>query len=170
MKRKTILHAGLFILMFCLVAPFALAGELDEIRDAIRVRGARWHAAENPMTLLPFQERQKRLGMQHPFLTGTEVVEPPSAPPLVGAPAELDWRNNGGSYVTGIRDQGSCGGCWSFATTATLESVTLMANRTPNTDLDLSEQVLISCSGAGNCESGGSVDRASNFIQSTGLP
>jgi hypothetical protein len=44
-----------------------------------------------------------------------------------------------------------------------------MANHTPGTNLDLSEQVMVSCGGAGSC-SGGSIDTASNFIKSTGLP
>jgi C1A family cysteine protease len=35
---------------------------------------------------------------------------------------------------------------------------------------DESEQILVSCSGAGNCEQGGYIDRASDYIESTGLP
>jgi C1A family cysteine protease len=71
--------------------------------------------------------------------------------------------------VTSVRDQGNCGSCWAFATTGALESYTLIKNNQPNTDVDLSEQILVSCSHAGSC-GGGYIDRASDFIRDTGLP
>ena len=63
-------------------------------------------------------------------------------------PSHIDWRDNGGNYVTPIRDQKSCGSCWAFATTAALESATLITLGTPGVDLNLAEQMLVSCSGA----------------------
>ena len=35
-------------------------------------------------------------------------------------PEEVDWRNEG--CVAPVRNQASCGSCWAFATTATMES------------------------------------------------
>ena len=41
--------------------------------------------------------------------------------------------------------------------------------RTP-ASISLAEQILLSCSNAGNCEMGGYIDTAAQFIQGTGLP
>ena len=73
------------------------------------------------------------------------------------------------NYVTPVRDQGNCGSCWAFATTGALESYTLIQNNLYDPDINLSEQVLVSCGGAGSCN-GGYVGSASNFIRDTGLP
>jgi len=73
--------------------------------------------------------------------------------PVVGLPSAFDWRNvNGGNYVTPVRDQGNCGSCWAFATTGALESKALITFNWPGKSLNLSEQIVLSCSGAGNCE------------------
>jgi hypothetical protein len=91
-------------------------------------------------------------------------------------PAEFDWRDNGGDFVTGVRDQGGCGSCWAFAATAVLESNVLMARNTPGVDLDLSEETLVGCQGPTydgrmpNSCAGGSLLDAARFIKQKGLP
>lgn len=86
-------------------------------------------------------------------------------------PATFDWRNNGGNYVTPIENQGSCGDCWAFSTTAAMESKNLITAGKPEGlyNIDLSEQFLLSCSNAGTC-AGGYIDQASNYIRDNGLP
>ena len=54
--------------------------------------------------------------------------------------------------VTPPKNQGSCGSCWAFATVGVFESLLLLKNRP---FYDLSEQDVLSCSGAGSCASGG---------------
>ena len=55
------------------------------------------------------------------------------------------------AVVTPIRNQGGCGDCWAFGTTAALETAVLKANgNTPgvsNTTLALSEEQVLSCTG-----------------------
>lgn len=82
-------------------------------------------------------------------------------------PPDFDWRNfNGQSFVTPVRNQGNCGSCWAFATTAALESNVMIAT---GKNADRAEQILLSCSGAGSCN-GGYIQYASDYIRNTGLP
>jgi C1A family cysteine protease len=55
-------------------------------------------------------------------------------------PTSFDWRTS--SKVSDIRNQGGCGSCWAFGTTAVMESA-LRINK--NISEDLSEQFLVSC-------------------------
>jgi len=77
-------------------------------------------------------------------------------------PATVDWRTKGA--VTGVKDQGQCGSCWSFATTGTLEALNFIKTGTLTS---LSEQNLIDCSGVccynTGCN-GGRVDWAIEYV------
>lgn len=57
-------------------------------------------------------------------------------------PTSLDYTNyNGQNYLTSVKDQGSCGCCWSFAATAQYESL-LKLN---GFSYDLSSQAALEC-------------------------
>jgi len=141
--------------------------EIDEINAAIVREGAEWVAGETSLSRLSHAERQNRLGLLPPVIMEEELVIKQFTPRAL--PSHIDWRDNGGNYVTPIRNQSSCGSCWAFATTAALESAVLITLNTPNTDVNLSEQVLVSCGNSGGCN-GGYTSYASDFIQNTGLP
>lgn len=163
-KWQLILTTLLFVFFS---AEISYSAEIDNVKAAIKANGARWTAREKPV------DKPRGLGLLIPPLTEKQVSlsSPPAYKALASLPSGLDWRNNGGNFVTPVRDQGSCGSCWAFATTAALESYTLISSGTPGVDLDLSEQVVTSCTGQiyNNCD-GGYIDDASNFIRDTGVP
>ncbi|MFB3817808.1 MAG: C1 family peptidase, partial [Candidatus Methylomirabilales bacterium] len=145
-------------------ASASLAAQLDEVRDAIKAHGKKWVAEETTISALPEHEKPRRLGLLKQRRTGTEPVLTTQEPP-VGLPTTVDWR----PYVTPVRDQGSCGSCWAFATAAALESTVLLADQLPGLNDDRAEEILLACSGAGSC-SGGYISDASDYLQGTGLP
>jgi C1A family cysteine protease len=174
MRKTRIAFALLLTTILTLSVSIVHADEVSQVRAAIVAKQAQWQAGETSMTLLSPAERRARLGLVKPSLpVGAEMMVM-AEPPIVGAPPSLDWRNNSGNFVTPVRNQGGCGSCWAFATTAALESSVLRAENTPGVDLNLSEQVLISCGSsggndAGSC-SGGYISYASDYIRNTGLP
>jgi len=136
--------------------------QIKEVQDAIKKKGAKWTAGQNNISNTPEDWK---------YLVGFNF-QPVQAEPieLVAAaelPAAIDWRDVDGSYVTAPRNQKKCGSCWAFSMTGGLESYTLLKKNTPGVDVDLSEQVMLSCSGVGSC-SGGYL--SAGFLQKTGLP
>ncbi|MBF0591923.1 MAG: hypothetical protein HQL02_07535 [Nitrospirae bacterium] len=170
------LTAAMFLAIFFYV-PLAHSDELtrsEHVKNAIINSGAQWEANDTKESRLSEALQQSKLGFIPPshidenHIKGTEGYQSEAA-----LPASLDWRDNNGNYVTPVKDQGYCASCWAFATTAALESATMIANDTPLSDLDLSEQVTLSCtsadSGFDNCN-GGSISDASYFLMSIGSP
>ena len=77
-------------------------------------------------------------------------------------PDSINWVTEG--MVSAVKDQGSCGSCWSFSTTGSIESAHQIAT---GEALLLSEQQIIDCSvsyGNNGC-SGGLVEYAYNFAK-----
>lgn len=66
----------------------------------------------------------------------------------------FDVRNRG--FITSVKSQGGCGSCWAFCATATIETAQIIRNNNVNrSNIDLSEQYVLSCSGGGGCGGGG---------------
>lgn len=172
MFRTSIIFIAAVLLLISSAFVYASAEELEQIRHAIKAKGAKWHADETSVSGLRWKEKQLRLGASEYEDWLAEILSSPETAPvpeLEGAPYTIDWRNVGGiSYVSPVKNQGSCGSCWAFATTALLESQVMISNG--GMPIDLSEQILLSCSNAGTCSSGGSPSIASNFIRDVGLP
>jgi len=140
--------------------------ELEQVRAAITRHEARWRAAANPIALLPPAQQRARCGapLQLPPYS---VVFPAGGRTL---PVRIDWCDNGGNWVTPVRDQGGCGSCWLFGAMADFESFWMIESGVPNQDdLDFSEQWVLSCGFPEGC-GGGWGDQALDFIIEFGTP
>lgn len=84
-----------------------------------------------------------------------------------GLPPAIDWRDKG--VVNPVRDQGQCGSCWAFATTANAESVWALNK---GQLYDLSEEFLVDCAtGRGYNDmgcNGGNPDSAFKYMINNG--
>ncbi|XP_063833643.1 cathepsin K-like [Ostrinia nubilalis] len=83
-------------------------------------------------------------------------------------PDSYDMRFLG--YVGPIKNQGECGSCWAFSTTATVEGALSKSNGGRN--VDLSEQSLVDCAWGfenSGCN-GGQLDKAYEYILKHGIP
>ena len=78
-------------------------------------------------------------------------------------PSSVDWTSAGA--VTGVKDQGSCGSCWSFATTGSLEGAYYLKY---NTLQSFSEQHLVDCDKLDQGCNGGWMTRAYTWIKHNG--
>ena len=121
----------------------------------------------NALTDLTDDERSRRLGRRpgmpvdpkERHVVGSSVSRTTST-------TSLDWRTEG--IISTVKDQGSCGSCWAFASTESVESYVALATG----DLPvLSPQQLVSCAsnpyacgGTGGCE-GSIPELAFNYVQ-----
>lgn len=78
-------------------------------------------------------------------------------------PASFNWEQRQG--ITEVRDQGSCGDCWAFATTAALEAAyKIRLHKT----IDASEKNVLNCTPTDNC-SGGMFQQAFELMRDHGI-
>jgi len=84
-------------------------------------------------------------------------------------PADFDWRNNNGNWMTPVKDQGSCNGCTVFTALGAVEAVAKISFGNENNNPDFSEQEVISCQSRNVCADGGYISGALNYILNYGV-
>jgi C1A family cysteine protease len=160
--------------------------ELKAIQEAIASSNAGWEAGVTSVSELSDAEKIHMLGYTpEPGAPSLEEQEQACAVAFMeysaasavmsadsfGAPAALDWRNNGGNFVTPVKNQGGCGSCVAFGTIASVESQ-IKILRGASYAIDLSEAHLFYCharSEGRNCGNGWWPERALIFFQSQGV-
>jgi C1A family cysteine protease len=104
-----------------------------------------------------------RLGLDEraPETVADSVLEAPSD--LSALPASVDWSTKGA--VTGVKDQGNCGSCWSFSATGALEGAYQIKY---GSLVSFSEQNLVSCDTIDSACNGGLMDNAFSWTKTNG--
>ena len=82
-------------------------------------------------------------------------------------PSYFDWRDNNGNWMTSVKNQGACGSCWAFSAVGAVEAqIKIDSNNL--SDIDLSEQQMVSCASKGGCGGGGATG-ALRYIKDNGI-
>jgi len=81
-------------------------------------------------------------------------------------PRSFDWRDHG--VLTPIKNQGSCGSCWAFASIEVAESVAMLGGFFENAPIFSPKQLVDCCDSSFGC-SGGYIDAALQYMVSRGV-
>jgi C1A family cysteine protease len=144
--------ALIFLLFASAIPKDRIDEEIEAIQKMIDEKGYHWTAGRTSVMELSEAERQNLRGLVKPewydeWFKNAEKLT--AAPDAYFAPV-FDWRDSAG--VTPVKNQKNCGSCWAFGALAALES---MAKIYGGTELDLSEQQILSCKSYGwGCNGG----------------
>lgn len=132
-----------------------------EFINSENTKGNSWTLGLTPFADLTSEEwKAQYLGYEQP-------AEPFDGVPDLGnhtwdgeeLPSNVDWSSQGA--VTGVKNQGSCGSCWAFSTTGSLEGAWRLAT---GSLISLSEQQFVDCAGFPNMGcNGGNMGSALGF-------
>ena len=98
---------------------------------------ASWKETINHMSAMTAQEKKALHGrnkIQPEAKLSTQLEKNFTNVPESELPSSVDWRSAG--VVSAVKDQGSCGSCWAFASTATIEQVYKLSHL-PHSDLGM---------------------------------
>jgi cathepsin L len=148
--------------------------ELERVNQINENNSNNWIEELNPMSVWTLSEKSSLLG----YNKMTKMAYNPKNKLLWNSnefestikqlPTHVDWRDF--PVMSAVKDQGRCGSCWAFASTAVIEShVAINTNKL----FDLSPQQIAACApnpdhcgGAGNC-AGATAELAFDYVASS---
>lgn len=167
---------------------------IEKINENLKKQKALWGAGETSISKMSYEEKKRLFGGKVPDLQGFDYYKGgvfvinstndsltpsnsfkgPKSKKTINRNVtsqfvtEFDWRNrHGRNWITSVKHQ-ECNDCWAFSAVGTTEAyVNLFYNQLLN--MDLSEQDVLSCSNAGNCDNGGYNSLALDYIKNTGV-
>ena len=150
--------------------------KINKLNKNLSAKGKHWRAGMTSLSEMSYQERKKlygqgkfRAGFEYysgGIVTTGEMLKSIAVSEMVN---EWDWRNrHGQNWITPVKNQGGCGSCWAFSVTGTTEAMANLYFNQSDLDLNLSEQDVLSCSGAGDCD-GGYTSSAMAYIRDGGI-
>ncbi|RVX16588.1 Cysteine protease RD19A [Vitis vinifera] len=113
------------------------------------------HGVTRFSDLTPDEFRGDYLGLK-PLRLPADAQKAPILP-TNDLPTDFDWRDHGA--VTPVKDQGSCGSCWSFSAIGALEGAHFL---TTGNLISMSEQQLVDCDHECDPEEYGACDQGCN--------
>ena len=142
--------------------------DIEALQRLINEKGYKWVAGRTSVSDLSFEEQKRLCGFQPiPF---NEIADRIVEMPKVTPPPSFDWRDvEGHNWTTPVKRQ-LCGDCWAFATIAAFETVLKIAYNKPDTNINLSEQFVVSCDPYDHGCYGGTIVGAARFLEETGVP
>ncbi len=172
--------------------------KVTSMNEYIEENNLRWTAEYNSVSGLWYFDKKHMLGEKYNYLGFEyygggifETVYTDTDPVQTDMVPYFDWRNRHDANVEGtpyfdgdnitftgwltpIKNQGNCGACWAFSTTAAVEAVSNIYYNNTNTAIEpnLSEQELISCSltlGYNDCDTGGFPSVAFEYIHANSI-
>lgn len=157
---------------------------VDKLNVNLERRNMTWRAGVTSISEKTYAEKKDMFGGNVPKLYGFEYyvggifVVPGEylnsslrSASLSSYISEWDWRNrHGKNWMTAVKNQNTlknCASCWAFSAIGAFEAyINLYYNQLLN--YDLSEQEIVSCGNAGNCQDGGSLDLSLYHINTSG--
>lgn len=157
-------RAIFIFLIIILTTSIVYAENLGELNEEIAREGLSWIAGETSISKKTLADQLKLLGglaTPEEEIDVQNIWEPDDDLIFAIYPSFYDLRDY--NLISPVEDQGNCGSCWAFSSTANLESLYI---QTKGSILPLSEQAVLDCS-EGTCD-GWYLDRAFNFLMEKG--
>ncbi|MFC7052580.1 C1 family peptidase [Hansschlegelia quercus] len=133
--------------------------DVEILSSALASRNATWTAAPTRLTSLPADMARALAGaMDEPLAhtlskaSSATLTAPHSSTEMPAV--KVDWRDNGGNYVSPVRDQDLCRSCVAFATCAVMESSLRISESAPGLALALAPRPLFFCGHPAGCSVG----------------